>query len=117
MSRQPLDETVWAAGLYEGEGCVTLCRGRLRLQLKMVTRASVERFQAALGVGKVYGPYGPYASQLGSQPTYLYVAEGEDFDIAVERLAPHLTKWARERIYETSFKRGNGCPENEGIDT
>lgn len=40
----------------------------------MVSEESVRRFGAAVGVGKVYGPYGPYPSQMGRKPFWMWVA-------------------------------------------
>lgn len=90
-------ELAWAAGLFEGEGCRTSSRGRPRLQIKMVEEESVRRVAAILG-GRVYGPYGPYKSQLGSRPTFLWVAEGAVMEVAIEKIAPYLSSWSRERI-------------------
>ncbi len=44
----------WAAGLFEGEGCITHTDKRYtRLKLKMTDRDVVERFCKIVGVGKV----------------------------------------------------------------
>lgn len=81
-------EIAWAAGLFEGEGSISA----ERLQLKMITEESVRRFGAALGVGKVYGPYGPYPSQLGKKPFFLWVAWfPADIQIAADLLRPFLS--------------------------
>jgi hypothetical protein len=50
-------EIAWAAGLFDGEGTATICGGQRRLAVKMADEESVRRFHAAIGVGKVYGPY------------------------------------------------------------
>ncbi len=71
-------ETGWAGGLFEGEGTITRCNGRARLAVKMTNEISVRRFGDAVGAGRVYGPYGPYRSQLGSLPYWLWVAERDD---------------------------------------
>lgn len=91
-------ESAWAAGLFEGEGCRTANRGKPRLQLKMVHEESVRRFRDALEVGKVYGPYGPYASQLGQKPYWMWVAEGNDMEAAIRLMTPWLSAWALERL-------------------
>lgn len=91
-------ELAWAAGLFEGEGTVATCNGRRRLQVKMISESSVRRFHEAIGVGKMYGPYGPYKSQLGSKPIYLWIAEKEDRDIAILRLRPYVSAWVTSRF-------------------
>lgn len=84
--------------MFEGEGCRTTCGGRPRLQLKTVHEGSVRRVRDVLGVGRVYGPYGPYKGQLGSKPIWMWVAEGQDMLEAIELLSPFLTECSRERL-------------------
>lgn len=57
-------EFAWACGLFEGEGSIVSCvrgprparRGQV-VHLYSTDRDVVERFAAAVGVGKVMGPY------------------------------------------------------------
>lgn len=87
MEPQPI-EMAWAAGLFEGEGSI----GAKRLQLKMISEESVRRFGAVIGVGKVYGPYGPYPSQLGKKPYWMWVAQyPADIGVACDRLRSLLS--------------------------
>ena len=57
MNREAL---AWAAGLYDGEGGLYFNpSGRgLCLQVAQGHPGILNRFQAAVGLGKVYGPYG-----------------------------------------------------------
>lgn len=88
----------WAAGLFEGEGTVTVCRREPRLALKMTDLGTVEEFAAVLGVGKVYGPYRP----LPPRRAYLYwVAAGRDGWIAWAQMSPWLSQRRWERFDET----------------
>lgn len=56
-------EMTWAAGLFEGEGCITLSKvaGRLYLLLSLSLHPRDEdvlrRFHLAVGVGSVNGPH------------------------------------------------------------
>ena len=54
-------EVAWAAGLYEGEGSVGPQGGgtSCTLAITMTDREPLERFQAALGLGTLLGPYQP----------------------------------------------------------
>ena len=64
-------ELAWAAGFFDGEGCVRwrTCKetrnnrtreyGSFSLQIAQVHREPLDRFAAAVGAGKVYGPYQP----------------------------------------------------------
>lgn len=93
-------EVDWAAGLFEGEGSVTVCGGRRRLQMKMTMEESVRRFHVAVGVGTVYGPYAHKSPDRHPRsPFFMWVAEGADADEAVELLFPLLSEWRRAAIY------------------
>lgn len=53
-------DLAWAAGLFEGEGCISktnVSSVRLDLALKARDRDVLQRFQGTLGIGKLYGPY------------------------------------------------------------
>lgn len=56
-------DIAWAAGLFEGEGCITLSRvgGRAYLSLSVSMhprdRDVLERFASAVGAGAVAGPH------------------------------------------------------------
>lgn len=47
----------WAAGLFEGEGSISLKKQTMQLALGMSDFDVVDRFQKVIGIGKVYGPY------------------------------------------------------------
>lgn len=88
-------ETAWAAGLFDGEGCVTVCNGRLRLSLKMVDRDCVLRFCAAVRGGKVYGPYKNSSAERDGykrKPFSFWVATGPDVAAVASKLAPLLSQ-------------------------
>lgn len=51
-----MTDAAWAAGLFEGEGCIDSPNGRPRLQLNTTDEDVARRFQAIVG-GKVWGPY------------------------------------------------------------
>lgn len=92
----------WAAGLFEGEGCVTACEGRRRLSLKMTQEASVQRFHNAIGVGTVYGPYANRSGETDGYPRspfWIWVADLDAADTAAAALFPHLTEWRREAFH------------------
>jgi hypothetical protein len=88
------EEFAWAAGLFEGEGSITLAP-RPRLQMKMADEDVVRRFAEIIGVGKVYGPYGPYdyepPKRLQKKPTWMWVCEGRRASEALEALRPWLS--------------------------
>lgn len=54
------EELAWAAGFFDGEGYIAghNCRGSgQRLQIPQVDRRALDRFQRAMGFGKVVGPW------------------------------------------------------------
>jgi hypothetical protein len=69
-----VSEIAWAAGLFEGEGCIEMWQRKHsavpipRISVKMTDRDVVERFTAAVGVGKVYGPYQPKRVNVKGEP-------------------------------------------------
>lgn len=56
----------------------------------MLDRGPLDRFHQAVGVGKVYGPYGPYPSSHTKQPYFTWIARADDGAIAATRLWPYL---------------------------
>lgn len=64
------EDLAWAAGLFDGEGHThgplqrrTRKTGRTppRIDICQIDRFVLDRFQSSvLGLGKIYGPYGPY---------------------------------------------------------
>src|SRR5438105_4866412 len=72
------EELAWAAGFFDGEGYVGLRpRGprhhdQLQLAAPQIDRRVLDRFDAIVAVGKVYGPYPPQKDGWG--PRFHYVA-------------------------------------------
>lgn len=63
-----MNELAWAAGFFDGEGTITrqvrrnrsgerVKRTDLRVSIMQCDPRPLERFAAAVGVGKVFGPY------------------------------------------------------------
>ncbi len=92
----------WAAGLFEGEGCITRCNGRPRLSLRMTDEEAVRRFAEVVGVGKVYGPYGGYGYRDGHErrPVFMWVASRVDAGVAYALMEPWLGESRRLRADE-----------------
>lgn len=108
-----MSELAWAAGLFDGEGTATTCRGRPRLAVQMNDEHSVRRFAAAIGTGRVYGPY-VHAGRDGytRQPRYVWLAEGDELTVAAAALAPWLgvTKRAQIARIAKNVETGNVTP-------
>lgn len=72
------EEVAWAAGFFDGEGYVgtRLQDGIFVLQIDVpqVDRRVLDRLRAAVGIGKVYGPY-LRRSRFSQQPRFEYRAD------------------------------------------
>lgn len=72
------EELAWAAGLYDGEGSTTW-GGTAGAQM-LVSQSDPEvlhRFRAAVGVGKVYGPYSAGCRDgFKRKPKWMYKIDG-----------------------------------------
>ena len=89
-------ERAWAAGLFDGEGsfyCFHARNGNYYPQVSVgqAHREVLDRFQEAVGVGKVYGPYQP-GSRLGTKIWWQYHAHGFDkVTHVLDVLRPYLS--------------------------
>ena len=83
-------ELAWAAGFWDGEGNfnATLPKGNkayiLQAKVTQIHRDTLERFQAAVGLGKIYGPY---STKSGVHPQFTLSIRGP---AAVRALAETL---------------------------
>jgi len=98
------EELAYAGGLFEGEGSIA-CYKRydrrtgsvIQLTVSMTDVEPLQRFGAAIGVGKFYGPYGPYSTS--KKPIYRWIVCGfEQTQAAVAMLWPWLGPRRREQV-------------------
>jgi hypothetical protein len=97
------EELAWAAGLWDGEGCCG-CYGRydggkkkrkasywhIRINISQHDREVLDRFAAAVGVGKVYGPY--------RGTVWHFQCVGKNAEIVIEKIWPWLSEPKRRQI-------------------
>lgn len=92
-------ELAWAAGAFEGEGCITFktTKGRRYAQLTISQHggdeavAFLQRFVDAVGFGRVLGPYEKNTG-LGTKPRYLVQLQSQKQVAAVvSALEPYMT--------------------------
>lgn len=87
-------ELAWAAGLFDASGTATTCGSRARLAVKKADGQVVRRFAAAVGIGKVYGPYGNESmTRRDGSPriaSFIWIAEEEDAHAVARLLLPYL---------------------------
>ena len=84
------EELAYAGGLFEGEGCVwakkvnTGGRRTPALRIQMTDREPLDRFAAAVGLGRVRGPVlSPSAARLNKKPIYVWEISGHERSQAV----------------------------------
>jgi hypothetical protein len=98
------EEIAWAAGLLEGEGCISHANGRLFVQLKNTDLWVVERFAEIVDVGTVYGPYRADGSKdahlYRRKPFWVWVGYQEDGEVVIAALWPWLSERRRERAFQ-----------------
>ena len=109
MASASQTEWAWAAGLFEGEGCISMT-GRAGgkhqpvLQLTMTDRDTVKRFHRVVGVGNFTGPQ--KVQRERHRPTWRWQA-GAWRDVAhvLIRFAPWLSERRRSKGAEVMRKR------------
>lgn len=96
-------EIAWAAGLFEGEGCITISTGRggyqqPRLKLNMIDGEIVDRFHAVVGRGRTC-PERPRRPNHQPQ-TCWYTGKRADVRYVLELLLPWLGERRSKRASE-----------------
>jgi hypothetical protein len=93
----PGEEIAWAAGLFEGEGCITITGGQPYMRLNSTDEDTPRRFCEIVGAGKVYGPY---SRPPPRKAVWIWVAYGIDAMLTVQLLAPWFGERRRARATE-----------------
>jgi len=80
----------WAAGVFEGEGCVCSDGSRVILRVQMTDFDVMARFASIMGFGRLYGPYEQRNARDGHvrKPFWAWVAYGDGAS------APSSSSWA-----------------------
>jgi hypothetical protein len=91
----------WAAGLFEGEGCITESNGRLVTRITNTDRVTLERFRDVVDAGTVYGPYERHERDgFRRQPVVVWVASEEAAPDVLALLGRWLSARRLDRAYE-----------------
>ena len=97
------EEIAWAAGLFDGEGSITNNDRDLQILLKNTDVELVERFDAIVDRGKVYGPYtNRMRDGYIRKPYWTWVALGDAAHDVLDLLGP----WLSQRRIEQALRRG-----------
>jgi len=101
-------ELVWAAGFYDGEGCTKVNRQSsqygttwtsVHIEINQVDRYVLDRFQRAVGVGAVKGPYKKLAPNHRPQFSYRCGAINE-VRYVILALWPYLSPVKQEQALD-----------------
>lgn len=104
-------DIAWAAGLFEGEGCVFAKpdKGRIRIitSLDSCDQEIVDRFASIVGVGKVFGPY---EHKKGTRPYWKWRTTGPTRVMEVfVQLKPYLGA-RRTHAFRSAFTTHSSQP-------
>jgi hypothetical protein len=91
------EEIAWAAGLFEGEGCLTTSGERQVMLLNSTDEDTPRRFVEIVGAGKVYVPY---PRTPPTEAVWIWVAYGLDAILTVLLLGPWFGDRRRARAKE-----------------
>lgn len=103
MSERTRTELIaWAAGLFEGEGCITATNLALTVRMTNTDRELLDRFIDVVEVGTIYGPYDRSNERDGytRKPVFCWVAQALEALEVLEVLSPWLSERRLTRAYE-----------------
>lgn len=97
-------ELAWAAGFFDGEGCIGYYPQNRRMMVTVVQkdRRPLERFQEALGFGKIYGP-----AKSKSACYNWSVFSRDNVDKLFKLLVPFLSAPKQEQFHRAFIKYNN----------
>jgi hypothetical protein len=88
------EEIAWAAGVFEGEGCITTSGSRFQLRMNNTDEWVVRRFAEIVSWGRAYGPYRQDRAADGHvrKPFWVWVAYEWEAMWTFDLLAPWLSQ-------------------------
>lgn len=99
-------ELAWAAGFFDGEGSICAWHSgytkTISLEIGQVSRIPLDRFQEAVGMGNVNGPY---KGKSGRKDFYKWITNGpQNVGKVVELLLPFLCEPKKVQIWNAFVK-------------
>lgn len=96
----------WAAGLFEGEGSVTVdSDGGICLQINMTDLEPLQRFAQVVG-GRIGGPYNQSRAKPNWKPFWKWRVRGVEAHVVFQKMAPWLGERRRNRYAEVCKSEG-----------
>lgn len=121
--QSPEQEIAWAAGLFEGEGSFCAYKAKRaagfsfypRAQLASTDHDVIKRFQEAVGLGKIRGPYDKNGSQgVRPKPIYFWTTNrAEEFVELVSMFWDLMCERRRDQIRDVHEKINSGVHSHE----
>lgn len=103
------EERAWAAGFFEGEGCVMFRTygekkaGKMNIKISQVDPEVLERFKAFAGMGSVYGPHSHTNNGREVRPQWSYQLQVDDKVLTVMAMMwdymGHVKKAQAQRVF------------------
>lgn len=110
-STQPTEiQIAWAAGIIEGEGCISLLRSEgarrnyVSLQVNMTDEDVVEKLYNIFKVGTFAPWHPPSHKNTGRKPQFRWRVSGRPAEEVLWRIAPHLGKRRLAKFAEVLAK-------------
>lgn len=111
------EELAWAAGFFDGEGCVSVIKAtageRLAVQISSTYQPALERFLKAVQIGRIYGPY-----ERGTfKPQWAYRANGfRRCQAVIAMIWPFLSGEKRAQAADALSRCTKSAPRYVGDD-
>jgi hypothetical protein len=106
----PIRDQAWAAGLFEGEGWLSVTKkgGRWKMAIEMTDRDVIEAFHEVIEVGNFTGPNKRPSSAPHHLPYYSWaVTKKDDIFHAICELYPYMGERRRAKFDEFLTTYGN----------
>jgi len=99
------EDYAWAAGFFDGEGCVSVNRmpsgNYLRLQVASTDLPVLERLQRVIGCGRINGPYQhhpDHKTRAHHKPVWHWRASSDEARAALDLIKPWLSQHSLDKI-------------------
>ncbi len=89
----------WAAGIFEGEGCITLHSGHPYILIDMTDKDVLDRFLEIFPIGTIRGPY-THKNKEHHKPRWRFDAFGTKALPIIEKIYPYLLSRRKQKVDE-----------------
>ena len=100
-------QVAWAAGFFEGEGCISNVRKSQSISLNNTDKDVIERFISIVKYGNLIGPYKSNGTKHKHthKPYWMWaVAKKSEVKRILEMFLPYLGKRRRQRAEQALYR-------------